>query len=30
MEMMNDWWPNYLIILGLAMIGLTILGKANK
>lgn len=30
MEMMNDWWPNYLVIMGLAMIGLSILGKANR
>jgi len=30
MEMMNDWWPNYLIILGFLLAGLALLGKASR
>ena len=30
MQMMNDWWPNYLVILGVLLLGLAALGKASK
>jgi len=30
MEMMNDWWPNYVAIMLVILSGLVLLGRVNK
>jgi hypothetical protein len=30
MEMMNDWWPNYVAIMLVILAGLALLGRLSK